>query len=157
MTGVVAMTRDRCIGKGGSIPWHHSEDFKHFKRLTKGGTLVMGRKTWDSLPRKPLPKRANVVLSTAAPPADLPDSAWFTTLDGLPALLATLPEPHFVIGGEQIYELLWDRIDIFHVTVVTDTVEGGDAFLPRPLEPDFTLVETRELSPACTVHVYRRD
>jgi dihydrofolate reductase len=154
--GVVAMNRDRCIGKDGRIPWHHSEDLKHFKRLTTGGTIVMGRKTWDSLPRKPLPKRANVVLSRSPAPADLPEGAYFTDLDGLADRLATLPEPHFVIGGEQIYELLWDRIDDFRVTLVEDEVEGGDAFLHRPLEPEFTLAETTELSPACTVHRYER-
>ena len=57
MTGVVAMNDAGCIGRDGTIPWHHREDLRFFKRLTTGGTVVLGRKTWDGLPRRPLRKR----------------------------------------------------------------------------------------------------
>ena len=51
------------IGKNGKLPWHISEDLKNFKKLTTGHTIIMGRKTWDSLPVKPLPNRKNIILS----------------------------------------------------------------------------------------------
>ena len=60
---VVAIADNDVIGKDGGIPWHISEDMKRFKALTMGHTIVMGRKTWDSLPRKPLPGRINVVVT----------------------------------------------------------------------------------------------
>ncbi|HMH64254.1 MAG TPA: dihydrofolate reductase, partial [Rhizomicrobium sp.] len=60
---VVAIAQNGVIGKKGAIPWHISEDMKRFKALTIGHTVVMGRKTWDSLPRKPLPGRINVVVT----------------------------------------------------------------------------------------------
>ena len=53
------------IGKDGRLPWHISEDLKNFKQITLGSTIIMGRKTWDSLPFKPLPKRRNIVLSSS--------------------------------------------------------------------------------------------
>ena len=60
---VVAIADNGVIGKDGGLPWHISEDLKRFKSLTMGHTIVMGRKTWDSLPRKPLPGRVNVVVT----------------------------------------------------------------------------------------------
>ena len=60
---VVAVAENGVIGKDGAIPWHISDDLKRFKALTLGHTVVMGRKTWDSLPKKPLPGRANVVVT----------------------------------------------------------------------------------------------
>src|SRR3954463_14740748 len=77
---VVAIAQNGVIGKDGLIPWHISDDMKRFKALTLGHTVVMGRKTWDSLPRKPLPGRRNVVCTRDADwkapdavPATLPD------------------------------------------------------------------------------------
>ncbi|HEX2761994.1 MAG TPA: dihydrofolate reductase, partial [Rhizomicrobium sp.] len=60
---VVAIADNGVIGKDGALPWHISDDMKRFKALTMGHTVVMGRKTWDSLPRKPLPGRVNVVVT----------------------------------------------------------------------------------------------
>ena len=62
---VVAIADNGVIGKDGAIPWHISDDLKRFKALTMGHTIVMGRKTWDSLPKKPLPGRVNVVVTRA--------------------------------------------------------------------------------------------
>lgn len=156
MIGVVAMTREGCIGRGNTIPWHHSEDFKHFKKMTKGGTVIMGRLTWDSLPKKPLPKRTNVVLSRA--PADgNGGGVIYCSSERLEKVLAACPEPHFVIGGRQIYALLWDLIDEFHVTYVTDRVDDGDTFFPNSFDPEFEVQDETVLSPECTVvHLKRR-
>jgi dihydrofolate reductase len=60
---VVAASRNGVIGKDGGLPWHISSDLKLFKQITLGKPVIMGRKTWDSLPRKPLPGRRNIVIS----------------------------------------------------------------------------------------------
>ena len=65
VTLVLAMAENGVIGKDGAIPWRIADDLKRFKRLTVGKTVVMGRKTWDSLPRKPLPERINIVVTRA--------------------------------------------------------------------------------------------
>jgi dihydrofolate reductase len=67
LIGIVAMDRKRAIGKGGTLPWHFPEDLKFFKETTSGGTVLMGRKTFDSI-GKPLPKRRNLVLSRSMEP-----------------------------------------------------------------------------------------
>ena len=60
---IVAISANGVIGKDGDLPWHYSEDLKRFKQLTLDSTIIMGRNTWDSLPRKPLPKRRNIVIT----------------------------------------------------------------------------------------------
>ena len=155
MIGVVAMNPVGCIGEAGRLPWHHPEDLQFFKRTTLGGTLVMGRVTWDSLPRRPLPGRDHVVL-TRDPDAFREEGAVATTPEGLDAALAGLKRPVFVIGGAQIYDLLFDRIDEFLVTRVLDEAPNGDTFFSRPLAPAFRLVSTEVLSPACTVERWQR-
>lgn len=154
MTGVVAIAADGCIGRGGALPWRYREDLLFFKELTLGGTLVLGRKTWDGLPRKPLPGREHVVLTRGAHGV-APRTA-FTDLDGLDAELAGRPEPHFVIGGAEVYRALWARIDVFWVTRIPETVPGGDVWFDLPLEREFRLEESRPLSDRCTVERWER-
>jgi dihydrofolate reductase len=157
LIGIVAMNGDGCIGRDGRIPWHHSEDLQFFKRTTSGGTIVLGRKTWDGLPRKPLPRRFHVVLT--ANPVDRPavGAVVFTDLDDLDRALEGAPRPVFVIGGARVYDLLWDRTAEFLVTRVPDEVVDGDTFFPRSLEPDFVLHGTTALSESLRVeHWIRR-
>ena len=67
MKGIlVAVSPEGIIGKNNTIPWHYSADLKRFKRLTTGKTIIMGRKTWESLPVKPLPNRRNIVISRSS-------------------------------------------------------------------------------------------
>lgn len=63
LKAIVAMANDRAIGRQGTLPWHLPEDLAHFKATTLGNPIVMGRKTWESLPRRPLPGRRNMVVS----------------------------------------------------------------------------------------------
>ena len=151
MIGIVAMNGDGCIGRRGRIPWHHSEDLRFFKRTTSGGTIVMGRKTWDGLPRKPLPKRFHVVLTRDDAVHAPSDDVIFTDLDGLDRALAGTPRPVFVIGGAEVYRLLWDRTAEFLVTRVPDDVTDCDTYFPAPLEPDFVLHATTALSDSLVV------
>src|ERR1700754_5114584 len=96
---VVAIADNGVIGKEGGLPWHISEDLKRFKALTAGHTIVMGRKTWDSLPRKPLPGRTNVVVTRQADwqaEGAVRAASLGQAVDGTSG-------PVFIIGGAEIY------------------------------------------------------
>ena len=108
------------IGLDGKIPWRHPGDQRRFKRLTVGSAIVMGRKTWESLPRKPLPERRNVVL-TRAP---IEGVECYPSLD---AALAAVPGDVWIIGGERAYAEAMRRADVIDVTYVPDRVTHPDA------------------------------
>lgn len=135
---IVAMTRARVIGKGGKLPWHYPEDLRRFKQRTMGCAVIMGRVTWDSLGRKPLPGRRNIVISR-------------TGVDGVEcynevaaALDACGDDDAWVIGGAQIYQAAMAYIDLLDVTFVPDVVEGDG--LVRFPEIDWGRWETVEES-----------
>lgn len=111
---VVAISDNGVIGKDGTIPWHISEDMKRFKALTMGHTLVMGRKTWESLPKKPLPGRVNVVLTR--------QKDWRAqgaqTASSLGQATSGTSGTVMIIGGAEIYERalpLASRIELTEV------------------------------------------
>ena len=155
MIGVVAMNAAGCIGRAGTLPWHHREDLQFFKQTTTGGTVVMGRKTWDGLPRKPLPERDNVVL-TRDPSSFEDPGAIATTLDDLVRTLEPLRSPCFVIGGGEVYELLWSRLNEILITRVPDEVPDGDTFFPARLTTDFELVDSQPLTETLTIERWTR-
>ena len=114
ITLVVAAARNGVIGKDGAIPWRLPDDLKRFKALTLGHTVVMGRKTWDSLPDKnrPLPERRNVVVTR--------DAAWAAPGAQRATLEKALAEEGeiFVIGGAEIYRAALSRARRFELTEV---------------------------------------
>ena len=96
VTLILAMAENGVIGKDGAIPWHISDDLKRFKALTLGKRIVMGRKTWDSLPRKPLPGRDNIVVTR--------DASWRAEgAIAVTGLEQALTDAAMVIGGAEIY------------------------------------------------------
>ena len=125
---IVARARNGAIGRGGDIPWHIPEDLAFFKRETLGGALIMGRRTWESLPVKPLKSRLNLVVSARLDDAehvvrDL-DSA-FTRARG--AGYTRL----YGIGGARIYAELLPQADRMLISEVDVTVEDADTFFPE--------------------------
>jgi dihydrofolate reductase len=120
---IAALAKNRVIGKDGKLPWHISEDLQRFKRLTTGHTVLMGRKTFDSL-GKPLPHRRNVVLSSR----DLPGVETFRSIDDALEALKT-EELVFVIGGGHIFEQMIARADALYLTVLDNAVDG-DTYFP---------------------------
>ena len=126
---IFARSRNGVIGRDGGLPWHLPEDLAHFKRLTLGCPVIMGRKTWDSLPVKfrPLPGRANVVVTRQA---DWQDAGALRagSLQKAMALCGDAATA-WVIGGAQLYAL---AEPLAHTAVITeiDTVLEGDAFAP---------------------------
>ena len=89
------------IGKNGQLPWHISEDLKNFKKITLDSTIIMGRKTWDSLPFKPLPKRRNIVLSSS----DISNIEVYHNVENCIEILKKESiSKIFIIGGASIYK-----------------------------------------------------
>lgn len=130
VTLVAAVANNGCIGKGGELPWSIPEDMKRFKDLTTGSIVVMGRKTWESIPEKyqPLPNRHNVVVTRQAD-YKLPDGVdRFNSLDT--ALDAFVTNNVMVIGGAEIYTQAMDRADTLQITEVHRDVDG-DTFFPH--------------------------
>ena len=127
---IAAVARNRVIGKDNRLLWNIPEDMAHFKALTAGHTVVMGRKTWESLPQRfrPLPGRRNIVISRqpdyAAPGAEVADS-----LENALKLASTAATV-FIIGGEQIYRQAMAVADRLEITEV-DLEPEGDAWFPE--------------------------
>src|SRR4051812_42158281 len=121
---VVAISDNGVIGSNGAIPWHISEDLKRFKALTLGHTVVMGRKTWDSLPRKPLPGRVNVVVTR--------QRDWqaegAVTAHSLGQATAGTSGTLMVIGGAEIYERALPLASRIELTEVHRAMEGDATF-----------------------------
>ncbi len=148
MKAIAAMARNRVIGDKGAIPWHLPEDFKWFKRMTLGGVVVMGRKTFESLGR-PLPGRRNVVVSR--------DSS-FEGVDNLHSLSSLIeadyaPAPVWIIGGASLYSQTLAACSDLYLSVV-DAEPEGDASFP-PFESQFTLEEVVFQHEGFAVHHYR--
>ncbi|MDE2406645.1 MAG: dihydrofolate reductase [Xanthomonadaceae bacterium] len=128
LTLIAAVDRNFAIGKGNALPWHLPDDLQHFKALTLGKPVLMGRKTAQSLGRA-LPKRRNLVLSrTAAVP--FPGMETVVSLEQALDRVAGSDEL-CVIGGGEIYALALPHATRLHLTLVDTVVEGADAFFPR--------------------------
>jgi len=124
---IVARAKNGVIGAGGAIPWRLSSDMQHFKRATMGKPILMGRKTWDSFPKRPLPGRANLVLTRDA--SFRPQGAWaYADLEALLAAGAAMAADEVcVIGGGQLYDATLPRADRLLLTEL-DLEPQGDAF-----------------------------
>ena len=144
---VAAHARNRVIGDGGRIPWHLPHDFAHFKRETLGHTLVMGRRTWDSIGR-PLPGRATVVVTrdeSFDPGFD--DVRVAHSLEDAFALAAELPGDVMVAGGGEIYALALPYAT-HQVLTEVDLEPSGDAYYPEYAVDEWVEVR-REAAEGC--------
>ncbi len=135
---VVAHASNRVIGRDGELPWRLPSDLRRFRELTVGHTVVMGRRTWESLPDayRPLPRRRNLVLS--GDPSFRAGGA--EVLPSLEAALAACDGDCFVIGGEAAYREALPRCDRLYATEIDADVEG-DAFFPDIEPGDWRCVE----------------
>lgn len=130
VTIIAAMAEDRVIGVDNTIPWHISADFKHFKSVTMGKPMVMGRKTFESLPGV-LPGRTHIVVSRRGFAADGVKSA-ASLEEGIALAQAENSEEVFIIGGAQIYTQALQQ-NLVNRMVLTEIHEryDGDAFFPE--------------------------
>lgn len=132
---VVAMDRNRLIGRDGTLPWRLPRDLKHFRKLTWGKPIVMGRKTYESIGR-PLPGRRNIVLSRgafAAPPEVLVARSVDEAIDmaGREGAAQAM-----IVGGGQVYDAFLRLCRTIHLTLVEGRFEGDTHLAFDPLAPD---------------------
>jgi dihydrofolate reductase len=150
---IVAMTADGLMGRDGTLPWHYSEDLKHFKRMTKGHAVLMGRKTFESLLRElggPLPGRTNVVISRSSRPQLSGGeyrlgAYWFPSITGaLGWLKETCGDSNkevFIIGGSDVFAVALRPHGPFASTVKKFAkYEGGGVLRTLGLPPDRVIV-----------------
>lgn len=141
---VVAMSENRVIGRDGDLPWKISADLKHFKKVTMGHPVVMGRLTWESLPF-PLPGRRNIVI-TRDDKADFEGADTVSTISGaLELCRQDEAEKAMIIGGGQIFAELLRDADIIELTEVHADVDG-DTFFPE-IDPAEWQESARERHP----------
>jgi dihydrofolate reductase len=122
---VVAVSENDVIGRGNQLPWRLPADLRHFKLLTMGRPILMGRKTYESI-GKALPGRVNLVLSRS--PGFAPSDCTVVSSLEDARIAAGTKSPLMVIGGAEIYRLCMPLADRIHLTLVHTRVEDGDAF-----------------------------
>ena len=125
---VAAVASNGVIGVDGQLPWHLPEDLKHFKRLTMGHPVIMGRRTWESLKNPPLPGRENIVVTRNAD-YEAPGASIATSLESALALCAGEPVA-FVIGGQKLFD---ESLPIADGLVMTEIRKdyAGDTWFPK--------------------------
>ncbi len=126
IAAIAAMAENRVIGKNNQLPWHLPADLTHFRRLTTGHAVLMGRKTHESI-GKPLPNRLNLIMSRD------PDykAEGCTTVQSIHEAIEHIMDSQqflFVIGGAEIYQLLMPYIDQLYLTIVHQQVDGDTLF-----------------------------
>lgn len=126
ITIVVAIAQNKAIGKNNQLLWHLPADLKHFKEITSGHTIIMGRKTYDSI-GKPLPNRRNIVITRQA--LQLPGCEVVPSLNAALALCQNETEL-YIIGGAQIYKEALPLTDTIYLTEVHQSFEA-DTFFPE--------------------------
>ena len=144
ISAIVAVDNNWGIGFNGDLLEHIPEDLKRFKELTFNKVVIMGRKTWDSLPKKPLPNRLNLVITRQGRFVD--EMTIFLSLEEITSRLEHLDdEDHwFIIGGGEIYKTLLPFCDNVYVTKIFKTYDKVDTYFPN-------LDESEEWAPAaCT-------
>lgn len=141
---VVAIAENGIIGRDNNLPWKLSGDMAFFKRVTMGKPVIMGRKTWESLPRRPLPGRPNIVVTRdpayVAEGAEVATSAEAALARGIALAEEAGVGEVAVIGGAQLYAETFDRATRLYITEVHAAPEGDVSF------PGFDRRQWREVS-----------
>ncbi len=142
------MAENRTIGRNNSLPWHLSEDLKYFKRTTMGNSIIMGRKTWESIGRV-LPGRTNIVISSN-PDYEAEGARVVNSLEEATRLAESIAlidgsEEAYIIGGAGLYKEALPHAQRFHLTRVHAEVEG-DTFLAEFDEAEWEEVAREDFS-----------
>ena len=134
---IVAYSSNLAIGKDKNLLWHLADDMAFFKTQTSGKTIVMGKNTYLSLPRKfrPLPNRKNIVISSQEPIEEYENLLWYKSLEEAISVLKKTEDEIYIIGGGSIYEQTLSMADVVYATEVKVEIEG-DTYFPKlnPLE-----------------------
>lgn len=142
---IAAVSENGVIGKNGDIPWHLPEDLKHFKEKTMGNPVIMGRKTFQSLPEdyRPLPGRKNIVLTRSDFEPENTDVETAESLEKGFEIASNHGERVFVIGGASVYREALETADKMFLTEVKREVDG-DTFFPDRKQDEWREVERDE-------------
>lgn len=158
LIGIVARARNQAIGHQGDLPWHYPADLKFFKDTTLHHACVMGRRTWETMP-KPLPKRLNIVLSHSlvqdvGPP---PPSVMFLRYPAEVLSLAKFTARDvYIIGGAEIYRLFAPHITRWLVTEIPEIIAEADTFFAPECLAECKIIDTINLAKQLNVSVYER-
>lgn len=123
---IVAISLNNAIGRNNQLLWHIGEDLKYFKKVTSGHTIIMGRKTWESLGR-PLPNRRNIVISRSQKAIE--GAEVFPSIEDALAACNTEGEV-FIIGGGEIYKQTLPIANRLYLTIVAQMIDNADTFFP---------------------------
>lgn len=151
---IVAMANKRVIGKDNKLPWHYPADLRFFKETTSGSTVIMGRKTFESIGR-PLPNRTNIVLTRTL---SLPETKNLLFCDSInEALERVKTSKAFIIGGSTLYEQTLEIVDGLYITRIYKDYEG-DAHYPE-IPGIYKIKESQELQsePRIEVTYFERE
>ena len=148
ISAIVAVDNNWGIGFNGDLLEHIPEDLKYFKTITTNNTVMMGRKTWDSLPKKPLPNRTNIVITNN--PNTYNDAEFMDLFDAKLYLIHNKNDDIFIIGGGKIYKELLPLCDRVYVTKIFKDHDQVDTYFPN-------LDELDEWAPAMqsALHTYK--
>ena len=138
LTMIFACDMNNAIGKDGDLPWRQSTDLQHFKKITLGGTIVMGRKTWESLPGR-LPDRRHLVMTRG-------NRKDVDTITYQEVLELSKEEEIFIIGGGEIYTLFLPHVNKIHRTIIHCEVDNADTFAPE-INSEIFKVSNSEMVP----------
>jgi len=148
VTIVVAIAENYAIGKNNQLLWHMPADLKHFKQITSGHTVIMGRKTYDSV-GKPLPNRRNIIITRQD--ITIPGCEVVKSVDEALELCYN-EEEVFIVGGAEIYKLAMDKTDRIYLTIIHHSFDADSFF------PEIDYMEWKEVSredhPADEKHKY---
>ena len=126
---IVAIAKNFAIGKNNDLLYHMPNDMKRFKATTTNHTIIMGKKTFMSFPRRPLPNRRNIVLTSHAFPEDLEGAEWCNSLQSAIDITKNDGEV-FIIGGANVYNQALPIADKLYLTIIDDEAQDADAFFP---------------------------
>lgn len=139
-TIIAAVASDRGIGRDGGLAYHISADLRRFKALTTGHTVIMGRKTFESLPKGALPQRRNIVV-TRNPGTTFPGAESALSVEEAISMASQAAETDaFIIGGAQIYNISLPLADRLELTLIEAAAPGADVFFPEIIPAEWESV-----------------
>lgn len=148
---IVAVAKNGAIGRDNQLLYHLPNDLKHFKELTTGHTIIMGRKTFESLPKGALPNRRNIVLSRQEG-LHFENAECYRSLEDA-LMQCDYTEDIYIIGGAELYKQTIGLASRIHLTLIDDTPQDADAFFPT-LNQEEWMETNRETHPADEKHAH---
>jgi dihydrofolate reductase len=150
LTAIAAVAQNGIIGNNNDLIWRLPDDLKHFKTLTKGHTIIMGRKTWESIGARPLPHRKHIII-TRNLEYDAPGAEVVCTIDEAIELARGDVQP-FIVGGGEIYKLAMPFVKRLELTIVHHDFQGDTKF--PDIDMDAFMEVEKEFHPADEKHEY---